>query len=130
MRLLRLRSNASASSFLGPGGLAGRRKSRVRGCTPRFDAKLQCPGDIGNNIGALELQSSKCLSEAPIPRSMWPPGARTPKVEGGGVSLLKNPKAIHLYVYGPLGAKKKQGSGLRPEILTPYCHAQGISATT
>ena len=38
--------------------------------------------------------------------------------------------AVHLYVYGPLGAKKKQGSGRSPEILTPYCHAQGISATT
>ena len=47
---------------------------------------------------ALELQSSKCLSEALIPRGMWPPGARTPKVEAGA-SLLKNPKAIHLYVY-------------------------------
>ena len=58
---------------------------------------------------------------------MWPPGARTPKVEGGGASLLKNPKAIHLYVYGPLGAKKKQGSGRSPEILTPYCQVQGIS---
>ena len=33
-------------------------------------------------------------------------------------------------MYGPLGAKKKQGSGRSLEILMPYCHAQGTSATT
>ena len=58
-----------------------------------------------------------------------PREAKVTKVRGGVCKISQIP-ASRLYVDGPLGAKKKQGSGRSPEILTPNRHAQWISAIT
>ena len=117
-------------SFICVLALGGEEKAGF-GAQPRdFDTILPCPGDISNNIRGCGASNFKVLLRNPIPH--WyldVQGLDAPRLEGG-VCTLKNSQAIHLYVYGRLGAKKKQGSGRSPEIFTPYCHAQGTSATT
>ena len=46
-----------------------------------------------------------------------PQGPREPKVRGGGFTFLPDSGWTFICRYGPLGAKKKQGSGRSPEIL-------------
>ena len=87
-------------------------------CWPMLDARWDYVGVIWASEGSQEL----------IPSGIWPPGGCAP--EGGGSAKSLGSRVFIYMCIGPLGAKKKQGSGRSPEILTPYCHAQGISATT
>ena len=66
------------------------------------------------------IQTQQGCLDAPLCKLPLPPNLPT----------LRKGDAPASSFLGPLGAKKKQGSGRSPEILTPYCHAQEISATT
>ena len=96
------------------------------GAQPRdSDAILPCPGDISNNIRRFGASNFKMPFGNPIPQLPgWNPG------EGGGWVFFGVPGLFVYICMCPLGAKKKQGSGRSPKIPTPYCHAQGILATT
>ena len=103
------------------------------GAKPRdFDAILPCPRDNSNNIGRFGASNLKCFSETLIPTlSKSPQGPRSPKGEGGGgLEFEQFPGYSFICVWPPVGGEEKQGSGRGPEILMPYCHAQGAAATT
>ena len=74
-------------------------------CWPMLDARWDYVGVIWASEGSQEL----------IPSGIWPPKGRN--FESGGVPLFGQVRLISLYMYGPFGAKKKQGSGRSPEIL-------------
>ena len=61
----------------------------------------------------LELQTSKCFSDALFPSGIWPPKGRSLKGEGGGGHLEAVPGYSFICVWA-LGGEEKAGFGAQP----------------